>query len=159
MAIYLQFAKTAIKGQTQVAKFKDGLECHSFNFAGNLSVSSSPSNSTRTADHVSFSEVTLSRTADSASPQIMSYLAAAKPLEGDTIITLTRQDSGETLNLMTVTLTNVFVSNYSLGGGGSDLVESFSLNYAKIAVEYTKQKEEGGKEGVAPFVWDISNNS
>jgi len=56
------------------------------------------------------------------------------------------------------TLTDVIISNLSVSSGGDLPSESFSLNYAVIKAKYTKQKEEGGQEGVAPFGWDISKN-
>ena len=79
-------------------------------------------------------------------------------MAGDTTITFTREDKGVTLNLIVIKLTDVILSGVSLSSGGDEPQESISLNYAKITLEYTKQKEEGGKEGVAPFGWDISLN-
>jgi len=52
----------------------------------------------------------------------------------------------------------VILSGFSVSSGGDLPSESISLNYAAIKVDYTKQKEEGGQEGVAPFGWDISKN-
>ena len=100
----------------------------------------------------------MSRVSDSATPQLLQHLAGGITLAGDTIITFTREDKGETLSLIVMKLTDVILSSVSISSGGDEPMESFSLNYAKITLEYTKQKEEGGKEGVAPFGWDISLN-
>jgi type VI secretion system secreted protein Hcp len=59
---------------------------------------------------------------------------------------------------MVVTLTDVILNGLSVSSGGDLPQESVSLNYAAIKVEYTKQKEEGGQEGIAPFGWDLSKN-
>ena len=158
MAIYVKFPDGTIKGQTQVDLFKDCLEVNSFQFGAGLSVTSATTNQTRSTGHAHCSEVTLSRVSDSATPQLLQHLAEAQTLAGDTTITFTREDKGVTLNLIVIKLTDVILSGVSLSSGGDEPQESISLNYAKITLEYTKQKEEGGKEGVAPFGWDISLN-
>ncbi len=158
MAIFIKFPDGTIKGQTQVDKFKDTLEVDSFQFGVGIAVTSASTNQTRTSGHASFSEVSVSRASDSATPQLLQHLAGAVTLAGDTVITFTREDKAETLSLIVIKLTDVVLSNLSLSSGGDEPMESFSLNYAKMTLEYTKQKEEGGKEGVAPFGWDISLN-
>lgn len=159
MAIFVKFPDGTIKGQTQVDKFKDQLEVNSFQFGVGLGVSQASTNQTRSTSHPSFSEVVVSRVSDSASPQLLQHCAGGITLAGDTIITFTREDKGETLSLIVMKLTDVILSSVSLSSGGDEPSESISLNFAQITVEYTKQKEEGGKEGVAPFGWDISKNT
>ncbi|REN18930.1 Hcp1 family type VI secretion system effector, partial [Mycobacterium tuberculosis] len=84
----------------------------------------------------------------------MQKLASGTVLAGDTIITFPREDKDGLLPLLVITLTDVIISNLSVSSGGDLPSESFSLNYAVIKAKYTKQKEEGGQEGVAPFGWD-----
>ncbi len=158
MAIFIKFPDGTVKGQTQVEGFKDTLEVFSFQFGVGLPVTSGTSNQTRSTGHASFSEITVSRVSDSATPQLLQHLASATTLAGETVITFTREDNNKTLNLIVMKLTDVILSGVSLSSGGDEPQESISLNYAKITLEYTKQKEEGGMEGVAPFGWDISLN-
>lgn len=158
MAIFIKFPDGTIKGQTQVKGFEDTLEVNSFQFGVGIAVTSASTNQTRTGGHASFSEVSVTRTSDSATPQMLQHLAEGATLAGDTIITFTREDKGATLSLIVIKLTDVVLSGLSISSGGDEPMENFSLNYAKITLEYTKQKEEGGKEGVAPFGWDISLN-
>ncbi|MBY0411468.1 MAG: type VI secretion system tube protein Hcp [Burkholderiaceae bacterium] len=158
MAIFIKFPDGTVKGQSQVDGFTDTLEVESFQFGVGLGVSAATTNQTRSTGHPSFSEVTVSRLSDSATPQLLQHLAGAVTLAGDTTITFTREDKGVTLSLIVIKLTDVILSGVSISSGGDGANESVSLNYAKITVEYTKQKEEGGKEGVAPFGWDISLN-
>lgn len=158
MAIFVKFPDGTVKGQTQVEGFKDTLEVSSFQFGAGLSVTSGTSNQTRSTSHPSFSEINVTRVSDSATPQLLQHLASATTMAGDTVITFTREDNNATLSLIVIKLTDVILSSVSLSSGGDEPQESISLNYAKITVEYTKQKEEGGKEGVAPFGWDLSKN-
>lgn len=156
MAIYLKIP--GVKGQTQVDGHKDELEVNSFQFGAGIAVTNTTTNQDRTSGVPSFSEITVSRTSDSATPQLLQKLSQGEVLAGDSIITFVREDKGVLLKLITVTMTDVVVSGVSLSSGGEPPMESISLNFAKIKVEYTKQKEEGGQEGIAPFGWDISLN-
>ncbi|RQO39646.1 type VI secretion system tube protein Hcp [Variovorax sp. KBW07] len=157
MAIYLKL--NGVKGQTQVKGHEDSLEVLSFQFGGGISVTTGTSNQTRTTDTPHFSEITLSRISDSATPQLLQKLAQAEVFEGKSVITFTREDKGVLLDLIVVTLTDVILSGLSLSSGGEPPSESLSLNYAKIELDYTKQKEAGGQEGIAPFMWNLSTNS
>ena len=157
MPIYLKMP--GVTGQTQIEGHKDEMEVQSFQFGAGLAVTSGTSNQERTAGKPSFSEITVTRTSDSATPQLLQKLAGGEVFAGDTIITFPREDKSGLLPLMVVTLTDVILSGLSVSSGGDLPQESVSLNYAAIKVEYTKQKEEGGQEGVAPFGWDLSKNT
>lgn len=156
MPIYLKIP--GVTGQTQIEGHKDEMEVQSFQFGVGLPVTAGTSNQERTSGKPSFSEVMVTRTTDSATPQLLQKLAGGEVLEGDTIITFPREDKSGLLPLMIVTLTDVIISSYSVSSGGDLPTESISLNFAVIKVDYTKQKEEGGQEGIAPFGWDISKN-
>ena len=111
MAIFIKFPDGTIKGQTQVDKFKDTLEVESFQFGVGIAVTSASTNQTRTSGHASFSEVSVTRRSDSATPQLLQHLAGAVTLAGDTTITFTREDKAETLSLIVIKLTDVVLSN------------------------------------------------
>lgn len=157
MAIYLKLP--GIQGQSQIEGHKESLEVMSFQFGASLSVFTNTTNQTRTKDKPVFSEITVLRMSDSATPQLLQKLAQGNVLAGDSVITFTREDDGKLLPLIVVTLTDVILSGVSLSSGGEPPSESVTLNYAKIKVEYTKQKEEGGQDGIAPFMWNISTNA
>lgn len=156
MAIYLKIP--GIKGQTQTADFKDCLEVDTFHFGAGLGVTTGTSNSERTTGLPSFSEVSVSRTADSATPQLLQKLADAEVVKEKTVFTFVRKDNKTVLNLMTVTLSDVIISAVSLSSGGELPNETISLSYSGIEIEYTKQAEAGGSEGKAPFVYNISTD-
>lgn len=158
MAIFVKFPNGTVKGQTQVDGFNEALEVMSFQFGAGIAVSPSTTNMTRTCSHPHFGEITVARLSDSATPQLLQHLAEAITLEGETVITFTREDKSQTLPLIVIKLTDVILSAVNISSGGDEPTETISLNYAQIKLEYTKQKEEGGKEGVAPFGWDISKN-
>jgi type VI secretion system secreted protein Hcp len=149
-----------IVGQSTVDGFKDKLEVLSFSYGVGIPITSGVSNSERTSGRPHFQDFTLTRYSDSATPQLMQATAGGSVLKGETKITIARNDEkGAVLPLMIFTLTDVVVANVSLSGGSGDLpVETISLNYTKIKLEYSVQKTDGGKEGVTPFQFNIATN-
>ncbi|QNK68935.1 Hcp family type VI secretion system effector [Variovorax sp. PAMC26660] len=157
MAIYIKFP--GITGQTQVEGHKDELEVSSFSFGAQISVTSITTNKTRTLDKPNFSDISLSRYCDSATPQLLQKLASGEVFKGETIISFTREDNGALLDLIVMKLTDAILSSLQLSSGGDPPSESLSLNYSKIEIAYKQQKKEGGPDGVAPFVWNVATNT
>lgn len=76
---------------------------------------------------------------------------------------LTVRKAGKTpLEYLKITMDEkVFVNAYTTGGSGGEdrLTENIVLNFAKVKVEYTKQKSDGSADGGAMvFGWDIAAN-
>lgn len=146
-----------VQGPSEVTGFEKQLIVDSMQFGMGIGVTSTGPAADRTTSIPSFSELSFTRTSDTATPQLMQLCAGAKPKD-KVIITITREDSDAHLALVEITLTNVYVTNLSLSSGGDMPHESFSLNYDTIKVDYTSQKKAGGKQGKTPFGWDIKVN-
>jgi hypothetical protein len=73
------------------------------------------------------SEVVAMKKADEHSPKLMEFAAKSKPIDRVEIV----MRSGGKVQ-MTIVLTNVVIANYQAGSGGSDPIESFTLNFAGI---------------------------
>jgi type VI protein secretion system component Hcp len=73
------------------------------------------------------SEVVATKKADAHSPKLLEFAAKSKPIDRVEIV----MRSGGKVHL-TVVLTNVVIANYQAGSGGSDPIESFTLNFAGI---------------------------
>ena len=60
----------------------------------------------------------------------------------------------------TLSMTQVLVSSVSTGGSGGEdrLTENISLNFAKVKVEYTPQKQHGTADKTMTMGWDIPAN-
>jgi len=108
----------------------------------------------RQASLPSFSEVTISKTMDSASPQL-AFQAAGGNTEVTCVVTLDHHNTGNTL--YTLTLTGVLISGYSISSGGDRPSESLSLNFTKITWSYQELDNAGNKVGNAssPLGWDL----
>jgi len=77
--------------------------------------------------------------------------------------TLTVRKAGEhPLEYLKIKLTEVMITSVSTGGSGGEdrLTENVSINFAKVSLEYLKQKDTGAADGgPATFAWDIPANA
>ena len=95
---------------------------------------SSPVGGTRTASAPSFSEVTITKLMDSASPTL-AMLSANGTGTATCVLTIQDHDTGNIL--YTLTLSQVYISGYSVSSGGDVPSESLSLNYTRITWVYS----------------------
>ncbi|MES1265632.1 MAG: type VI secretion system tube protein Hcp [Variovorax sp.] len=148
-----------IVGQTTFEGYKDNLEVLSYSHGVAMQVTHGVSNSERTAGRPNFQDFTITRYSDSATPQLMQACAGGTTLKGDTVFTIARNDeSAAVLPLIVITLANVVITSISMSGGGDMPVETVTLNFTHMKLDYTVQKAEGGKEGVTPFVFNLATN-
>lgn len=153
--IFIKFPD--VKGPSTVNGFVDQLMVDSMQFGVSLGVTSNGPAAGRTTSIPQFSEISFSRTGDTATPQLL-QLCASGTSKPTVVITITREDNGDHLTNTEITLTNVFVSGISFSSSGGSPYESLSLNYDSIKVDYTSQKVGGGQEGKTPFGWDLRQN-
>lgn len=76
--------------------------------------------------------------------------------------TLVVRKAGENpLEYLKIKLNDLIITNISTGGSGGEdrLTENITLNFAKVAVDYTAQNAQGGAAGTYSMTWDIPANS
>jgi type VI secretion system secreted protein Hcp len=74
---------------------------------------------------------------------------------------LTIRKAGENpLEYVIIKMTDCLVTSHSGGGSHGDdrLVETVTLNFAKVEVDYTPQKEDGSGDAKMTMGWDIAKN-
>jgi len=137
-----------VTGESQATNMTNNIELDSWNFGA-----SSPADvggKGLSAGKPSFSDFTCSFSLDSASYQILKNLC-----EGTHIATATftgRKTGGgaNPYNYLVVTLTNVFVSGFSTGGGSTGTPSaSMSLAYEQIQYQYYTQDTSSGSVTLA----------
>ena len=149
-----------IEGQSTIKGYEKTLEIMGFNYGMSISIAPGMTNSERTGGKPNFSDISFSRYTDSATPKLMQACAGGTVLAGDTILTVARlEDKGAVLPLVVFTLKHVVISSLSLNAGGDMPIESISLTYSHIKVDYHVQKTEGGKAGVVPFLFNVATNA
>lgn len=153
--ILLKFQKE-IKGNSKVKDHTDWIEVGSFQIGVGRAISAGASGVDRDTSTPSFSEVTLTRATDIASPSLFIEAAGGKSLEKATIHFL--QTSGDVLQVyLEYELTDPIVSSYSVSSGGERPTESFALNFTQIAMKYREftGKEQAKKDAKG---WDLLKN-
>jgi type VI secretion system secreted protein Hcp len=72
-----------------------------------------------------------------------------------------KPSGGEPFEFLRITFENVLVTSVSTGGSGGEdrLTENVSLNFQKVKVEYTQQKQDGSKGETKTISWDIAANA
>jgi len=96
---------------------------------------------------------------DKSSSQL--FIACATGKHFKTAVLSARKAGGEQLDYFKVTMEDVLVSSYQIGGSAhSDVVptDQVSLNFAKLEVSYKEQKADGSLGGEAKQKYDFAGN-
>jgi len=93
-----------------------------------------------------------------ASPKLMKAVASGEHFSS-AVLTV-RKAGGERVDYFKIELTNVMVTSYQVSGSaGQDRpVESITLNFEKIKMEYKEQKEDGSFDEPVIEGWDLKKN-
>lgn len=154
--IILQFKD--VKGNTVIDGFKDGIQLMSFTHSVSMQMNSDTANTERTLGRPMFSEFSATKMTDQATPALYAACAAGTKL-GDATISIGRNEGGKFMLQMKYVLTNAMIANISTGGGGSDMLDSLSINFSAMTSQYTQQNPDSTLAGTAPFGWDLSTNT
>lgn len=105
-----------------------------------------------------FQDLSCTKWLDKSSPTLQLYCA-----NGDHFpkATLTVRKAGKKpLEYMIIEMENVLITSVSTGGSGGEdrLTENVTLNFEKVAVKYTEQKDTGDAGEKKEFKWNIGAN-
>jgi type VI secretion system secreted protein Hcp len=148
-----------IKGESHDSKHKGTIEISSFSWGASQG-GTHGSGGGGGAGKVSFQDLHFTSTVNIASPKLAEACATGKHLKK--AVLYVRKAGGKQEEYYKVTLSDVLVSNYQLGGQskGSVLpVDQFSLNFAKIEYEYKPQKQDGSLDAGLKMVYDLAKNT
>lgn len=156
--ILLKF-EPELKGDSKTAKHEGWITLDSLQWGVGRAISTSGAGIDRDTSNPSFSEITVTKSMDIASAQLMQEAACGKSLTKATFHFIqTGGKDAEGQEYLEIILENPIISSYSLSSGGDRPSESFSINYIGITMQYN-QFEKGGtpKKGEAKG-WDLSVN-
>jgi type VI secretion system secreted protein Hcp len=183
MALFDAFLKIAdIPGESADTKHKSEIDVESFSFEvqqhGTQGVGTGGG-----AGKASFQDIHFVKKIDKSSPILLLSCASGKHIKEATLTV--RKAGGEQLEYLKIKLTDVLVSSYSHAGaqhaasqasaavaGGSGAtdnainwgdysvpVDQFSLNFAKIEMQYQPQGADGKAQGGALMAgWNVKEN-
>jgi type VI secretion system secreted protein Hcp len=71
-----------------------------------------------------------------------------------------RKAGEKPLEYLKITMAQVIITSVSEGGTGSDerLMESVTMNFAKVKVDYKVQSKTGGAAKPLNYSWDVAGN-
>ena len=99
--------------------------------------------------------ITITKAVDKASPLFTKCMAAGCHYQK--ALLYVRKAGERPQDYLQYTLTDVTISSYHVNSGGDRPSESLTLNFAKIEMQYEKQKGQGEKPGVAGPMAPSSN--
>jgi type VI secretion system secreted protein Hcp len=135
MAIYLLYE--GIKGNVTADGYKDHIQLMSVQFGVGRGISMEPGNlANREATRPSVSELTITKQADNSVTDF--FREAVVGSAGKTAkFKFVQTGTDKVVEYLNIDLSDVLVSGYSISAGGdSDPMESISLSFSKIEVNY-----------------------
>jgi type VI secretion system secreted protein Hcp len=160
--IFLKLGGT-VGESTDRLKHQDWIDIQSFSFgvtqpASAVSATTATAAGALTTERASFSNFTIVKRLDKASPLLMLACASGERFPQVTI-EFQRTEGGQQQYLK-ITMSDCLISSYRPGGNakGAEVLplEELSLNFSKIEVAYTPQKEDGTADAVVRGGWDIA---
>jgi type VI secretion system secreted protein Hcp len=146
-----------LKGESVVKGFEDQMQILSWGW-GMTQTGTTHAASGGGAGKVEVHDLQVVKIIDAASPNLA--LSCAKGTHYDSAVLTMRKAGGTALEYVTLTLTDVIVSSYSVAeSGGDQLQDTVALNFAKFKYSYQPQDNKGAKKGGAiDATYDIAKN-
>ncbi len=151
-----------IKGEARGSSSKDEIDLESWSFGVTQAASFGTGGRGAGVGKVAFNDIHFKAPMSCASPKLLDACATGKHI-ANAILTC-RKAGGKQEVFYTVTLTDLLVSSYRTGYGGSSgadrrlPVDEFSLNFARIEVAYKQQDSKGAMGAAVQSGWDLRKN-
>jgi type VI secretion system secreted protein Hcp len=148
-----------IPGESQDTKHNGEIEVGTWSWGETATVPTSPG-AGGAAGKVTIQPFTFTSRVSKASPLLMLACASGRHIKN--AVLTARRGSKAQAEFLTIALEDVLVSSYQTGSGGEDggpLVDSISLNFRTIRVEYRETKPDGTVGTPVIFAWDAQRNA
>jgi type VI secretion system secreted protein Hcp len=153
MDVILMKMTPDVPGTSTIKDFEGQIELLSFSHGVAMQITGDISNSERTSGKPNHQDFTVTKYLDQSSPRLNQSCCEGSTFK-EVVITIGRNDHGNTMPLMDYTLKNVVLSSISIGGGGGDMpVETVTMNYSHIHWNY-----KGSGKSDASGGWDVARN-
>ena len=151
------FAKIGdIKGESLDSKHKDEIELLSWSWGVSRSVSGSGGGAGAGAGKAHFQDLSFTHKIDKASPLLLKACATGQHLKEATI---TRRKAGKgQQEFLVIKMNDVLVTSVADSDSDGGLMESVSLAFAKVDLEYRPQKPNGSLDAGLHFKYDLKTN-
>lgn len=150
------FAKLGdIKGESLDAKHKDEIEVLSFSW-GVTSTGGATTGTGGGSGMAAFHDLAFTHAIDRASPELLRACATGAHLK-DATITHRKAGKGQQ-EFLIVKMNDVIITGVTHGGTSDGSTESVTLAFAKVALEYKRQKPDGSLDAGVVFKYDIAGH-
>lgn len=158
--LYEYFLKIGdVKGESRDAKHKDEIDVLSWSW-GETQAGTATARGGLTAGRVQFRDVSITAKMSKASPVLLEACAMGRHYPQ---AVLTARKAGKwQQEFYMMKFYDVVVTSYQLGGsatGKEDLIDQFTFNFGKVAIEYKPEKPDGTLDPGIFFKWDVRTNN
>ncbi len=146
-----------IKGESKDSKHKEKIDVLAWSWglsnSGNAQVGGGAG-----AGKVNVQDLSFTKYIDKATCPLM--LAASNGKHYKEALLIVRKAGEHPVEYVKIKMEDVLITSVSTGGSGGEdrLTENVSLNFAKVSVDYTPQKQDGSADTTIPYSWDIAAN-
>jgi type VI secretion system secreted protein Hcp len=147
-----------IPGESTDAKHKGEVDVGAWSWGETAAVPTVPGGGGG-AGKVTIQDLNFTSRISKASPQLMLACASGKHIKS-AVLTARRAGKPQA-EFLTITLRDVVVSSYQTAAGigdESEPLDSISLNFSQIQVEYRETKPDGSLGTSVKFGWDVKKN-
>jgi type VI secretion system secreted protein Hcp len=158
MAIDYFLKIDGIPGESLDSKHKGEIEVEAWSWGEANPTAASAPGAGGGAGKVQMQDFSFTARTSKASPSLMLACASGKHFKG---AVLTARKAGKAqAEFLTFSLSDILVSAYQVGGAEGEVVpmDSVSLNFSKIQVEYKEQKPDGSLGTSIKAGWDVKKN-
>jgi len=148
-----------IPGESADSKHKDEIDVETWSW-GEANPVPHGGGSGAGAGRVEIQDFNFTARFSKASPNLMLACASGKHFK-DAVLRARRGAGKSQADFLTFSLSDVLVSSYQTAGaeaGDVAPVDSVSLNFSKIQIEYKEQKPDGSLGGSIKAGWDVKQN-
>jgi type VI secretion system secreted protein Hcp len=150
-----------IPGESNDKKHAGEIEIESFSW-GLSQTGSAASGTGHGAGKAQLQDFSFTKKTDKSTPNLMQHCATGKHI-AEVLVTI-RKAGGEQVEYLKYKFTDCIVSSYQIGGSGQGTdqvpVETVSMNFTTITVDYQEQGQDGKpKGGPVHGGWDVKKNA
>jgi len=157
MAVDIFMNIDGVKGESQDSAHKDQIDVFSWNWGMSQTGSRHVGGGGGTGK-VEVRDLTFVKYIDKSSTDLMLFCCNGKHIAKAEV---TLRKAGENpLEYLKIKLSDCLISGVDTGGAGEDdrHMETITVNFAKVEVEYTPQKADGTGDAPTTMGWDIAKN-
>ena len=155
---YLKIA--TVDGESKAKGFEKNIEVLAWSWGGSQSGTFHKGSGGAGAGKANINDLTVTKYMDTASTVLFKSLCEGKHF-ADAKLVSRKAGGASPVDFLEIKLTNVMVTNVSVGGSQGDELphENITLNFEKFEVKYTPQDEKGAKGGAKEMKWNIAKNA